>query len=225
MVRFHAQEYLPIPLAGVVLDYLVIGETVSESGEALEVLLVAARRDMLESFLETLNLAGLEARDIDVSSLTLARVLPAEAAATTTAVVNAANGLTNILITTRGKPRLARLVPVKLTEIADQLECLLEELLPALSSLEPEHETLLPGWYDNLAAEIRSSINYFQSQEGTAEVEEIYLNGRGPPAGYYSAGRKLGIPHAGLTRCKHILHRLLNIAFHGEAMEYAISAG
>ncbi|NLY38359.1 MAG: type IV pilus assembly protein PilM, partial [Firmicutes bacterium] len=228
VVRFHAQEYLPIPLASVVLDYLVIGETANESGEALEVLLVAAQREMLESFLETLYLAGLEARDIDVSSLILARTLPAEAASSTAAVVNAANGLSSILITTRGRPRLARLVPVKLKEIADGLGCLLEDLLPALSNLGPEHETPLPGWFDELAAEIRSSINYYQSQEGAAEVEVIYLNGRGArlPGIFEALEEKLGLPvHKVNPLQAYLTPAFAQLATHGEAMEYAISAG
>ena len=36
VVRFHAQEYRPSPWPAWFSDYLVIGETVSESGEALK---------------------------------------------------------------------------------------------------------------------------------------------------------------------------------------------
>ena len=40
-----------------------------------------------------------------------------------------------------------------------------DDLCPP-SQLGPEHETPPPGWFDELAAEIRSSINYYQSQKG-----------------------------------------------------------
>ena len=75
VIRFQAQEHLPIPLNSAVLDYLVIGETATESGAALEVLLVAAQRDMLTGFIEALN-AARELIDIDVSTLALMRIIP-----------------------------------------------------------------------------------------------------------------------------------------------------
>ncbi|MEW5785525.1 MAG: type IV pilus assembly protein PilM [Bacillota bacterium] len=228
VVRYHGQEYLPIPLANVVLDYLVIGETTREAGEALEVLLVAARRDMLEGFMKALSCANLEPEDIDVSSLALTRVLPPVTGNMTVLTVNAANGLSNILITSRGMPRLARLVSVKMKDIADQLRFSLDEVLAGMAQPSEEKDAFLSAWFNNLAGEIRSSINYFQSQEDATGVEEIYINGRGArlPGIVEHLEDQLGIP----VRKFNPLERYHAAAFkkagfQGEALEYAISAG
>ncbi len=228
VVRYHAQEYLPIPLANVVLDYLIIGEVSTEDKEELEVLLVAARRDMLEGFIEALTIAELEPRDIDVSSLPLVRVLPPATRGKTVAVVNASNGLSNILIATRGVPRLARLVSVKMKDIADQLSCPLEEVLIALEKPSKEAETVLHNWIDLLATEIRSLINYFQGQEGAEEIEEIFLNGRGArlPGIFEQLEDRLSVPlrkHNPMEQ--YVTPTFAQVGHHGEALEYAISAG
>lgn len=228
VVRFNAQEYLPLPLASVVLDYLMIGEITTVDKKALEVLLVAARRDMLEGFLEALAVAELEPRDIDVSSLPLSRVLPPETRSKTIAIVNASNGLSNLLITTRGVPRLARLVSVKMKDIADQLSCPLENVLSALVNPSEDTKAVLHNWIDGLAGEIHSSINYYQSQEGAEEIEEIFLNGRGArlPGIFERLEANLNVP----VRKSNPVERYITPAFaqvghHGEAMEYGISAG
>ncbi|HSW35722.1 MAG TPA: type IV pilus assembly protein PilM [Candidatus Limnocylindrales bacterium] len=179
VIRFHAPEYLPIPLDTVILDYLVVGETVTDAGAALEVLFVAARRDMLAPFLEALAIARLEPLDIDVSTLALVRILPQAVLERTLAVVNVANGLTNILISAKGQPRLARLVSVKIKELSDRLGSLPDEVPGDSAGATEAQQNVLSAWFDNLSGEIRSSINYYQNQEGSSEVEGIILNGRG----------------------------------------------
>jgi len=187
MIRYQAQEYLPIPISSVVLDYAVTGETAGEAGPLLEVLLVAARREMLDTFLALLTAARLKPRDIDVSSLALLRTLPAAQSAGATVLVDVANGLSNLLVAAAGVPRLARLLPAGLQDLAGALGCTVDELAPsseiAAEQAEQARERLSPeilaGWTENLADELRSSINYYQAQPGAAAVDSIVLSGRG----------------------------------------------
>lgn len=198
MIRYQAQDYLPMPLSSVVLDYMVIGEIADERGEFLEVLLVAARRDMLDNFLAALSMARLKPRDIDVSSLALLRVLPVEAQAGTAALVNVANGLSNILVVAEGVPRMARLIPVGLKDAAKLLDCSLGEVVPDPGTDAQRgwpREALL-AWIDSLTAEISSSIGYYNAQPGTAAVERIVLSGRGARVEGLSAliRESIGVP-------------------------------
>lgn len=180
VIRFHAQEHLPIPLESVVMDYQVIGETTSEEDKTLmEVLLVAARRDMLKSFLEALELAKLEAIDIDVSTLSLIRILPKAALERTVAVVNVANGLSNILVADQGRPRLARLVSVNLKDLADKTGYSLGDILLNISDIQGNDNKAYLNWSSSLISEARSSLNYYQNYENVSALEAIILNGRG----------------------------------------------
>ena len=59
-IRFQAQDHIPMPLDQAVLDWEVIGHTTSDNGERrVEVVVVAARRDMVSTLLDAVDKAGL----------------------------------------------------------------------------------------------------------------------------------------------------------------------
>ncbi|MGM0652788.1 MAG: type IV pilus assembly protein PilM [Bacillota bacterium] len=229
VIRFHAQEHLPIPLDSVVMDHQVIGETVDDEDKTmLEVLLVAARRDMLNGFLEALKLANLEPADIDVSTLSLLQTLPPAALDRTVAVVNVANGLSNILVSDRGQARLARLVSVNLGDLAKNSGYTLNNVLSINGGGSPEVRDVYTSWADSLISETRSSLNYYQNQEKSTPLEAIILNGRG---GCLKGIDKLMENALGLpVRLVNPFAVFKNAAKATEALgvraaEYAISAG
>ena len=76
-VRFQAQEQIPMPLDQAVLEHQVVGGVPAEEGAApqVDVVVVAARRDMIASFLEPIRRAGLEPVGIDLSAFGMIRAL------------------------------------------------------------------------------------------------------------------------------------------------------
>lgn len=76
-VRFRAQEQMPMPLDQAVLEHQVVGGVAAgEGGTAqVDVVVVAARRDMVASFLEPVRRAGLEPVGIDLSAFGMIRAL------------------------------------------------------------------------------------------------------------------------------------------------------
>jgi type IV pilus assembly protein PilM len=75
-IRFQAQDEIPMPLEQAVLDWEVIGHHAAENGERrIEVVVVAARRDMLTAHLEALQKAGLRPTGIDLSAFGMIRAL------------------------------------------------------------------------------------------------------------------------------------------------------
>src|SRR5215208_1450973 len=73
-VRFRAQDQIPMPLDQAVLDHKVISRGKGDEGEnTMEVLAVAARRDMVISLLEALRKAGLRPMGIDMSAFGMIR--------------------------------------------------------------------------------------------------------------------------------------------------------
>ena len=196
IIRFYAQEHMPLPLEGVALGHQVIGETDVDGKTMLEVLLVAARRDMLDGFLQALSFANLEPEDIDVSTLALMRVLPPSALDRTVAVINVANGLSNILISAQGRPRLARLVAAKIKDLSVNLQLPIEQLLEHGSEFSSERSKAFEVWLGNLISEIRSSLNYYLNLENSTNVEAIICNGSGALIGGVAPKLEeaLGIP-------------------------------
>ncbi|MDW7728815.1 MAG: type IV pilus assembly protein PilM [Bacillota bacterium] len=228
VIRFQAQELLPVALDSVVMDYMITGETTVEENPAYEVLIVAARREMLSAFLEALDYANLEVADIDVSTLALMRVLPETAVSRTVAVINIANGLSNIMIYDRGRPRLARLVSIKLTGLANKMSVNLNSVLEAADHSSGDKRRIYNEWLNELITEAGSSLSYYQNQESAMNLEAIILNGRGALLGGL-AGRleeALGIP----VRITNPFAGYINVSKKAdkvglEAVKYAISAG
>ena len=75
-IRFQAHDQIPMPLDQAVLDYRVLRRQPGPEGEKqMDVLVVAARRDMITGLLGTLRAAGLNPSAIDLSAFGMIRAL------------------------------------------------------------------------------------------------------------------------------------------------------
>lgn len=75
-IRFQAQDQIPMPLENAVLDWHVEGRREGPNGEPqVEVVVVAARLDMVNSLLKALRDAGLRPVGIDLSAFAMIRAL------------------------------------------------------------------------------------------------------------------------------------------------------
>jgi type IV pilus assembly protein PilM len=118
-IQYQAQDYIPIPIEDAILDFQIIGDYMTSSDEhMMEVLLVAAQRDMIASSVRAVEEAGLRLQQIDVTSFAIVRalmgttssVLPTEAdeSGEATGIIHISAGLTNIAVVEKGVPRFTR---------------------------------------------------------------------------------------------------------------------
>jgi type IV pilus assembly protein PilM len=78
-IRFQAQEHIPMPLDQAVLDWQVVGQTTGPNGERqVDVVAVAARRDMLGGLMSAMGRAGLRPVGVDLSAFGMIRALARE---------------------------------------------------------------------------------------------------------------------------------------------------
>lgn len=78
MVLLQAQEFIPIPIQEMEIDYVVAGEGVNDEEQPVtNVMLVAARRNMIEQYINILSASKLQVTDIDSSVLSQIRGLKA----------------------------------------------------------------------------------------------------------------------------------------------------
>jgi len=118
-IQYQAQDYIPIPVEDAILDFHIIGDYMTPADEHLmEVLLVAAQRDMIGATVTAVESAGLSPVAIDVTSFAIVRATlgsepsvlseedeqPDEAIA----VIHIGSGLTNIAVVEKGVPRFTR---------------------------------------------------------------------------------------------------------------------
>jgi len=82
-VRFQAQDHIPMPLDQAILDWQVVGHTQGENGERrVEVVAVAARRDMVQQVMTALSVSGVRPIGIDHSAFGMIRALARETGST-----------------------------------------------------------------------------------------------------------------------------------------------
>lgn len=210
-VRFQAQEQIPMPLEEAVLEHQVVGGVPAEEGSPpqIDVVVVAARRDMVSSFLEPIRRAGLHPVGVDLTAFGMIRAL-----AGADAVAGAGDGaqepaaeavlycnlgdVTNLAVA-RGRACLfTRVSLVGLGTIAARLASahgLGHEhanqwlahvgLERSLEELEGDPEVLaearraLEEGVSGLVDELRLSLDYYGAQEGALRVERVALCGPG----------------------------------------------
>ena len=172
-VRFQAAEAIAMPLDEAVLDHQIAGYTDTPDGSPrMQVVLVAARRSMLEGLLEAAKKAGLKPAGVDLDAFALVRTL---ASGTPDGQDDAARVFCHL----GGVSNLA---------IAVGTACFFTRPLSAVWDGEDAGS--------RLADEIRLSIDYYMTQAQAKPVGEVVLSGPGSSdsALVESLGVHLGLP-------------------------------
>jgi len=107
-VRFQAESEIPMPLDQAVLEHVSLGVVDTPSGPRERVLVVAARRDMIERVLAAVRQAGLRPEGIDLSAFGMIRALPAQPGQLV--VHLSVGGLVNLALTRGGECLFTRVV-------------------------------------------------------------------------------------------------------------------
>jgi type IV pilus assembly protein PilM len=205
-VRFRAQDQIPMPLDQAVLDHRVVSRGKGPEGERqMEVIAVAARRDMVISLLGALRKAGLRPLGIDLSAfgmiraLDLAPALPAEGeegqVQSTTLFCNLGD-VTNLAVAKGGQCLFTRVAPFGMEHIAQRvaerkgkslddardalLDVGLEEEIDSFEGDDARatREALEDG-ASKLVDELRLSLDFYGTQEGASAIEHVVLCGPG----------------------------------------------
>jgi type IV pilus assembly protein PilM len=78
-IRFQAQDHIPMPLDQAVLDWQIVGAAPNVDGDqSVDVVVVAARRDMVSGLTGALQKAGLRPVGIDLAAFGMIRALVGE---------------------------------------------------------------------------------------------------------------------------------------------------
>ena len=205
-IRFRAQEAIPMPLEQAVLDHQVVAKRDGPDGNRLmDVVAVAARRDMVVGLLEAVRNAGLQPVGIDLSAFGMLRALRDRSLPTQqntgeaplpTSLYCHLGDVTNLAVARGNECVFARVSPFGMETIADRLASrhniaidearelimdvgLEEEVeLFAEDSAKLTREALEDG-ATKLAEELRMSMDFYGAQEGVTPVDRVVLCGPG----------------------------------------------
>jgi len=192
-LRFQVQEFIPIPIEDAILDFDIIEEFMTADEERmLTVLLVAAHKDMIQSFIEVLKSAGLATAAIDLKAFAIPRSLTPLSAlqagyeeGEAICLINVGAGMTNITILKDNIPRFARFLlrggDDFVRAIVNRLDMEWEEAdaLRRGRSVNEEADKILQQEIFNFVGEIRRSIDYYIAQTQERTFSKVVLSGSG----------------------------------------------
>lgn len=184
-IRYQAEQYIPMALDQVKLDWAVIDE--SKDGKQLEVLLIAAPNSAVDKYVAILEKAGLEALALEPNATAVARALvPTNNLAVV--IVDFGSLDSDISIVWNNAPRLVRSVSVGGTtmvrSVAQNLG--LDEVQAnqftykfglTQSKLEGQVLKAIKPTLDNLVSEVEKSTKYFLGRYPDVKLEKLIVTG------------------------------------------------
>lgn len=191
-LRFQVQEYIPIPVEEAELDFHVLEEFTGE-GETrmLRMLLVAAHKDMVATHIEAANAAGLRPVGVDLNPFAMLRALGGDSAVDTSGevLIDIGAGVTNIVVHEAGTPRFVRILVLGGDDITSGVASGTgvshddAELVKREAGLSGGGDAAARPYIDEHAGqfidEVRSSLDYYQAQTGSARLGRVVITGGG----------------------------------------------
>ncbi|GBE90663.1 type IV pilus assembly protein PilM [Nostoc cycadae] len=204
VLNHEAGLYLPYPREEADVDYQKLGYFVDEDGiEKVQVLLVATRKEVTDTYLSTFEQAGLQIDVLEINSFALIRTIrdqlrqfgPQEAAV----LVDIEFDSTEIAIIVNGVPQFSRTVPIGTYQMQEALaramslpnsrdmELLQEMTIPAtpmdggqtgVTGINPGMAAMMRV-LGELTDELRRSIDFYLNQSENLEIAQIILAGPG----------------------------------------------
>lgn len=222
MIFIEAEPYIPFAIPEVNLDFHILGDVIEEGQKKMETILVAAKKEIIQSRLEVVQQVGLSPIMIDVDAFALANAYEVNrnpAVKETVLMVHVGASVTTMAILEQSVPKVVRDVFIAgntLTKAlqrnfqcdakqADvmkakaQLLATPEERERAMASNDKEllqmSTVMLPVMKD-LLAEVQRSLDFYLSQGADRQVNRILLSGGGGRLGNLTGyfGHELKIP-------------------------------
>jgi type IV pilus assembly protein PilM len=187
LMRWEAEQHVPFDMESVELDFQIL----DPDGDGLEmsVLLVAAKRELVESKVRVLTDAGLEPAVVDVESFALHNAFELnhpDAMSGLVALVNIGHDVTNINIIEDGVPLLTRDLTVGTRRFREDLQrergLSADEAQQLIQGYDrsPHLESVIEGRGEEIALGIERAAQFLaQSSRGGGSLRAIYTCGGG----------------------------------------------
>ncbi len=189
--RFEVERYLPYPIAEVTFDTVPIGESRDGGNNRLDVLVVAARTDVLKQHIAAVQAAGLDPAVVEVEPLAVVRAVASRAAADqVTACIHVGSSVTMILVAEGEAPRVIRTVAFGTTQMLEAAasrlggtgeapEALQARLAAAGSEGLPGLRETIDEVLGSLVTEIRRSLEYYGGRYRATVPDRVVVTGGG----------------------------------------------
>jgi type IV pilus assembly protein PilM len=202
VIRWEAEQHVPFDIKSVELDFQVLDPD-SDSPQ-MEVLLVAAKRELVDHKLGLLVEAGLNPSVIDVDAFALHNAFEhnyPEAMDGVVALVNVGHEVTNVNLLERGVPILTREIPFGSRKIREDLQRErqltseeAEDVVQGRAGLDGL-DRFVQASADEVAVGIERAAAFLMTRQSGDGLGRIYLSGGGAriPGMTDALGERMGV--------------------------------
>lgn len=203
VIRWEAEQHVPFDMENVQLDFQILDP--DSDTPQMAVLLVAAKRELIENRIGLLSDAGLNPTAIDVEAFALHNAFEKnypEVREGMVALVNIGSETTNVNLMKDGAPVLVRDIPFGTRRLRENLQrergLTSERAEDVLQGRDDPGtlQSLLEDRVDELATGIERAATFIIAQSGGEGVRRIYLSGGG--AGIngiaHTLSQRMGVP-------------------------------
>ncbi|KKR18239.1 MAG: Cell division protein FtsA [candidate division CPR2 bacterium GW2011_GWC1_41_48] len=181
-ITWDAEQYIPISLTDLYIDYQVLGPTLSGKEGVNDVVLVAVPRMIVDSFIKTIEILGLEVGVLETNLSSIARaVIPKKDQSEIIALVDVGGEKTNIAIFDKAI-RITGSIPKGGVDFTRSISEKLK--LNILEAEELKNHEGLPGKNNKvkdamepamleIIAEIKKAINYYFEKTNANKKAQI----------------------------------------------------
>jgi type IV pilus assembly protein PilM len=202
VIRWEAEQHVPFDMENVQLDFQILDP--EGQGPQMRVLLVAAKRELIENRMSLLADAGITPAIIDVDAFAIHNAFRhnyPEAKNGLVALVNIGHDTTNVNLLQDGAPILVRDIPFGSRRLREALQRErgftadhAENLLQGRGTKD-ELQAVLEERVDELAVGVERAAAFIVAQSGGEGIGRAFLSGGGAaiPGMVQALGNRLGV--------------------------------
>jgi len=190
-IQWEAERYIPFDINDVNIDFHIFGSS-AENPDLMDVVLVAAKKDIINDYVSVIMESGLNPVIIDIDSFALENMLSINYEIDrdeTVAIANVGASVTNINIVRSNISGFTRDVFKGGNQVTEEIQRQLHidyeeaERIKVGSKADPSSQSavqnVLKTASESLAVEIGNSLDFFQSTTTYEKVSKLYLSGGG----------------------------------------------
>ena len=185
-VKWEAEQYIPFDVNEISLEHHILNR---QSGESMEVLLVAAKQEFIFRVIETLESSGLKAGVIDISGFALANCFEANYGVVqgTVALLNIGAGVSNFVVIERGEVVFCRDIQAGGNHYTFEIHKAMGISVPEAEALKisaslgqeaPEEvNTIISAANEQVIDEIRNSFEFYSATAAGSAISRLFVSG------------------------------------------------
>ena len=194
-IRWEAEQYIPFDVNEVNLDFQIL-DSASEGDSVgqMEVLLVAAKKDLIDDYVQVITEAGLVPTVIDVAAFAVENAFEANYDVTPdeiVALVNIGAQVVNINILSRGFPAFTRDITTAGNQYTEEIQKTLSVGFDEAERIKlggrksddsqdvvpQEVEHAMQSVTETVIGEIGRSLDFYAATSAESRIEKVYLAG------------------------------------------------